>query len=153
MNHVTNKKLNNKGFSLVELIIVVAIMAVLIGVLAPQYLKYVEKARQSADLDTIDSMISAVEIYSADPANSIVSGTITCAANGDIKADDNVLPALKDAGLAESSDTNATVLATMKSTAYAKSWTINFSSTGVDASDATLANALAIAETPAPAGP
>ena len=32
------KKMNNKGFSLVELIIVIAIMAVLIVVLAPQYL-------------------------------------------------------------------------------------------------------------------
>ena len=38
------KKTNNKGFSLVELIIVVAIMAILIGVLAPQYIKYVEKS-------------------------------------------------------------------------------------------------------------
>ena len=31
------KKMNNKGFSLVELIIVIAIMAVLIVVLAPQF--------------------------------------------------------------------------------------------------------------------
>ena len=29
------KKMNNKGFSLVELIVVIAMMAVLIGVLAP----------------------------------------------------------------------------------------------------------------------
>ena len=43
------KKTNNKGFSLVELIIVIAIMAILVGVLAPQYLKYVEKSRVSAD--------------------------------------------------------------------------------------------------------
>lgn len=63
------KKLNNKGFSLVELIIVVAIMAVLIGVLAPQYLKYVERSRESADLDNYQSIISAIEIYAADPSS------------------------------------------------------------------------------------
>ncbi len=39
------KSLTNKGFSLVELIIVIAIMAVLVGVLAPQFIKYVEQSR------------------------------------------------------------------------------------------------------------
>lgn len=40
----------NEGFTLIELIIVVAILAILVGILAPQYTKYVEKSRRSADM-------------------------------------------------------------------------------------------------------
>ena len=60
------KKMNNKGFSLVELIVVIAIMAVLIGVLAPQFIKYVEKSRQTTDIQNMDTCVSAVRAYYAD---------------------------------------------------------------------------------------
>lgn len=61
------EKMNNKGFSLVELIIVIAIMAVLIVVLAPQYLKYVEKSRNSTDVTNATEIVTAIQVYAADP--------------------------------------------------------------------------------------
>ncbi len=61
------KKMNNKGFSLVELIIVIAIMAILIVVLAPQYLRYVERSRNSTDLQSATEIATALQIYQADP--------------------------------------------------------------------------------------
>ena len=60
------KKMNNKGFSLVELIVVIAIMAVLVGVLAPQFIKYFEKSRESTDITNLDSIKQVVESYFAD---------------------------------------------------------------------------------------
>ncbi len=56
---------NNKGFSLVELIIVIAIMAVLIGVLAPVYLKRVEDAKVSYDVQNAGVIWSALGIWVA----------------------------------------------------------------------------------------
>ena len=57
---------NNKGFSLVELIVVIAIMAVLVGVLAPAFIRYVEKSREATDLQNLDSALEAVKAYCAD---------------------------------------------------------------------------------------
>jgi type IV pilus assembly protein PilA len=53
---------SNKGFTLVELIIVVAIIAVLSAVVAPQYIKYVERSRQGVDASTLEEVRHAVEV-------------------------------------------------------------------------------------------
>lgn len=61
------ERMNDKGFSLVELIIVIAIMAILIVVLAPQYLRYVERSRNSTDMQNARTLMTAVETWAADP--------------------------------------------------------------------------------------
>ena len=60
-----NKK-KNKGFSLIELIVVVAIMAVLVGVLAPTYLKYVDKTRVQKDVSAVGEVVQAIKVAAAD---------------------------------------------------------------------------------------
>ena len=54
------QKNNQKGFSLIELIVVVAIMAVLVGVMAPAYLRYVEKARRQTCYTNMDNVVREV---------------------------------------------------------------------------------------------
>ena len=54
------KTTGNKGFSLVELIVVIAIMAVLVGVLAPTLIKNIEKSKESKDITNLDSVRQAV---------------------------------------------------------------------------------------------
>ncbi len=55
------KKMNNKGFSMVELIIVIAIMAILAAALAPALIKYINKSRLSTDISTGTSIASAIQ--------------------------------------------------------------------------------------------
>lgn len=96
------KKMNNKGFSLVELIVVIAIMAVLVGVLAPQFIKYVEKSRQSTDIQNVDTIKSVVESYYSDKDNPPKDVTVTINATNTTAKDDKsntVDPGLTDAGV------------------------------------------------------
>ena len=63
MKKLTKK--NNKGFSLVELIVVVLIMAIIAVALAPQVTKWVQNSRISSDAQNFDSVVSAIQIAGA----------------------------------------------------------------------------------------
>lgn len=65
-------KNDNKGFSLIELIVVIAIMAILVGALAPQVTKYIEKSRLSADEQALGALYTALTVAYADPEISSV---------------------------------------------------------------------------------
>lgn len=87
------KKMSNRGFSLIELIIVIAIMAVLMVILTPQFLKYVEASRIQKDESLLGEVenaakiaCSAQEVYDALPSGD-VHATITVHDGSQVTAD------------------------------------------------------------------
>ena len=97
MFYLVNKaKKNNKGFSLVELIVVVLIIAIIAVALAPQVMKYVGKAKTNTSENTAATIKSSVQAaiaeyegdggtladasYTVDDTDSAIGGTETNAA-------------------------------------------------------------------------
>ena len=76
---------NNKGFSLVELIIVIAIMAILVGVMAPQLIRYIEKTKESSDTQLLDTVRSAITTAILDPTVATASN-VTIAGSGTLSS-------------------------------------------------------------------
>lgn len=62
------KKMNNKGFSLIELIIVIAIMAVLVAIIAPNLTKYLGKSKQQTDKTNLGEIKNQVKNCISDAA-------------------------------------------------------------------------------------
>lgn len=81
MNKLQDKlkkaKKDNKGFSLVELIIVIAIMAILVGIVGTQVIPYINKSRESKDIQKISGLCTdAMTAYSSNAAT-LGEGTYT----------------------------------------------------------------------------
>ncbi len=59
-------KKNNKGFTLVELIVVLVILAILAAILVPALLGYIDKARQSQYEEEAHSILTAMQAYNTE---------------------------------------------------------------------------------------
>ena len=55
--------MNNRGFSLVELVIVIAILGLMLTLLAPMYTKYIFTSQASTDVQNLQQIKTAVEVY------------------------------------------------------------------------------------------
>jgi prepilin-type N-terminal cleavage/methylation domain-containing protein len=65
---LTEIKKNEKGFTLVELIVVIAIMAVLAALLIPRIMGNVEDARHQKEVTTAQTIASEITIWNAKAA-------------------------------------------------------------------------------------
>ena len=65
------KRNNNKGFTLAELLIVVAIIAVLVAIAIPVFTSQLEKSRESTDMANVRSAYAEVVTHYLDKASVI----------------------------------------------------------------------------------
>ena len=84
-----NEKKDNNGFSLVELIIVIAIMAILVGVVGTQVLPYINKSRNAKDIQKLSALCTdGMTAYTStiDELDSTKTYTITISLAADKKS-------------------------------------------------------------------
>lgn len=63
---IQRKLKNKKGFTLVELIIVIAILGILTAIAVPKFSGFTTKAKTSADAANIKTIQNAVHVYEAE---------------------------------------------------------------------------------------
>ncbi|WP_210472509.1 pilin [Vibrio crassostreae] len=107
------KRTNQKGFTLIELMIVVAVIGVLSAIAIPQYQKYVAKAEVASALATLTGVKTNVEAYSVE------NGTFPAAGNE------------SDLGIPASLPSGAITFAASSSSAGIGTITFKFASSGV----------------------
>lgn len=67
------RRVKKKGFTLMELIIVIAITGILASIIYPGFLSYTEKARLTKAIQDAKAFVAAVDTYNADQEGASIS--------------------------------------------------------------------------------
>ena len=91
-----NLKKRKKGFTLIELMAVIAIIAILAAVLVPTVTGYINRSKKTAIVTQVRTVINAVEAYNATASEPITAGTLKDDSGKLILTDDTLVEDLSD---------------------------------------------------------
>ncbi len=81
MFRLINSLKNRKGFTLIELIVVLAVLAIIMAIAVPRFMGIQDKAKEDADKSTLEMIAKAAELYYVRSSDSTI--TITELESGD----------------------------------------------------------------------
>ena len=102
-----NLKKKKKGFTLIELMAVIAIIAILAAVLVPTVSGYINRSKKSAIITQIRTVVNAVEVYnSTAPTTDQITSSITelITANSSTTDKEKLLTSFQNQDLLKTSD-------------------------------------------------
>ena len=91
----------SRGFSLIELVVVISILAILAGVLVPRVTSHMKSARDARRLADIKTIRNAIEQYYMDKGSYPVATPNSSYGGWDVSHDNNFITVLRNSGYLE----------------------------------------------------
>ena len=120
------KKMNNKGFTLAELLIVVAIIAVLVAIAIPVFTAQLEEAREATDAANIRSKYAEVMACALTGEEDTVNGITVTTSDGEITVQGSVDAEQKQADWQGTDYSKDATIGGVNVTATTTGWTVKY---------------------------
>lgn len=125
MKSLKSKKSSKKGFTLMEMLIVVAIIAILVAIAIPTFTSSLNKAKDGADLANARSLYAAIEIavLTDDNSETIPNAGASSITFGDTTYTFNSTPTIKYTAATASADGSWVITTVPKGSTGVKAFT------------------------------